>query len=192
LSDREAQTDAMFARLKLTIMLEEIADPLRGSGVAILVARQLDTESASPEPWLLRNPAVNYGIGNLLENAVDFATSRVDVEARWTAGEVSIVIRDDGPGFSQDIIDRLGDPFVTTRKGYDADDASADLSKHQGMGLGFFIAKTLLERSGAAVSLANRKDGRGAMVTIAWPRSALEAAAVPPAPAEPRVAVGNN
>ena len=66
---------------------------------------------------------MNYGIGNLLENAVDFAASRVDVEARWTDAEVSIVISDDGPGFSQDIIDRLGDPFVTTRKGYDAADA---------------------------------------------------------------------
>jgi two-component system sensor histidine kinase RegB len=134
---------------------------------------------------------VNYGIGNLLENAVDFAASRVDVEARWTDAEVSIVISDDGPGFSQDIIDRLGDPFVTTRKGYDAADASADLSKHQGMGLGFFIAKTLLERSGALVTLSNRKDGgRGAMVTITWPRPAVEASSLSGPLPEPRA--GNN
>ncbi len=110
----------MFARLKLTVMLEEIADPLRGSDVAILVHRgNRPVRAASPEPWLLRNPAMNYGIGNLLENAVDFAASRVEVEARWTTAEVSIIIRDDGPGFSQEIFDRLGDPFVTTRRGYD-------------------------------------------------------------------------
>jgi two-component system sensor histidine kinase RegB len=177
LSDRAAQTDAMFARLKLTVMLEEIADPLRGSDVAIRVHRA--PAPGSPEPWLLRNPAVNYGVGNLLENAVDFATSRVDVEARWSDDEVAILIRDDGPGFSQEIFDRLGDPFVTTRQGYDTADGDVDLSKHQGMGLGFFIAKTLLERSGAAVALANRKDdGRGAVVRIAWPRRVIEA---PPA-----------
>jgi two-component system, sensor histidine kinase RegB len=193
LSDREAQTDAMFARLKLTVMREEIADPLRGSGIAILVKSNPADATASPEPWVLRNPAVNYGIGNLLENAVDFAATRVDVEARWSDAEVSILISDDGPGFSQDIIDRLGDPFVTTRKGYDAADASADLSKHQGMGLGFFIAKTLLERSGAVVTLANRKDGgRGAMVTIAWPRPAVEASSLTPPLGEPRAVAGNN
>lgn len=192
LSDRAAQTDAMFARLSLTIMLEEIADPLRGSDVAIRVHRE--PAPGSPEPWLLRNPAVNYGVGNLLENAVDFATSRVDVEARWSDEEVAILIRDDGPGFSQEIFDRLGDPFVTTRQGYDTADGDVDLSKHQGMGLGFFIAKTLLERSGAAVTLANRKDdGRGAVVKIAWPRRAIEA---PPAgelePEPARVMAGNN
>jgi two-component system, sensor histidine kinase RegB len=194
LSDRTAQTDAMFARLKLTVMLEEIADPLRGSDVAILVHRAAQGGADSPEPWLLRNPAINYGIGNLLENAVDFATSRVDVEAHWTDEDVSIFIRDDGPGFSQEIFDRLGDPFVTTRRGYDTDDDDIDLSKHQGMGLGFFIAKTLLERSGASVTLANRKadGGGGAVVKIAWPRPAIEA---PPPGAEalkPRALAGNN
>jgi two-component system, sensor histidine kinase RegB len=193
LSDRAAQSDAIFARLKLTVMLEEIAEPLRGSDVAVLVNRQPQINIASPEPWLLRNPAINYGIGNLLENAVDFATSRVDVEPNWTANDVSISIRDDGPGFSQDIIDRLGDPFVTTRQGYDTAEPSVDLSKHQGMGLGFFIAKTLLERSGASVTLANRKGGaRGAMVTINWSREMIEAPALGASPAPSRAVAGNN
>jgi len=193
LSDRAAQSDAIFARLKLTVMLEEIAEPLRGSDVAVLVNREPQANTTAPEPWLLRNPAINYGIGNLLENAVDFATSRVDVEPLWTANDISISIRDDGPGFSQDIIDRLGDPFVTTRRGYDTAEPSVDLSKHQGMGLGFFIAKTLLERSGASVTLANRKgDGRGAIVTITWPREMIEAPTVSGAPAASRAMAGND
>jgi len=191
LSDRAAQIDAMFARLKLTVMLEEIAEPLRGSDVAILVHRELPADGAAPEPWILRNPAINYGIGNLLENAVDFAASRVDVEAHWTESDVSILIRDDGPGFAQEIFDRLGDPFVTTRRGYDTDGSSIDLRQHQGMGLGFFIAKTLLERSGASVTLANRKsDGKGAIVRIAWPRTLIEAPPDGAPTAPPRSASG--
>jgi two-component system sensor histidine kinase RegB len=192
LSDRAAQTDAVFARHKLTVMLEEIAEPLRGSDIAIVVQPSADVDAASPEPWILRNAAINYGIGNLLENAVDFATGRVDVEPRWSSSQVSILISDDGPGFSQDIIDRLGDPFVTTRRGNEAE-SSLDLSKHQGMGLGFFIAKTLLERSGASVGLANRKsDGRGAVVKITWPRELIEAPAVSATSAPAEVTAGNN
>ena len=90
LADREAQSDAMFARLKLTVMVEEIVAPLRGSDVAILVGHPArppgeEAADAAPEPWIARNPAVTYGLGNLLENAVDFAASRVDVEPRWTS-----------------------------------------------------------------------------------------------------------
>jgi two-component system sensor histidine kinase RegB len=187
LSSREAQSDSVFARLKLTVMLEEIVEPLRGSDVEIVVDRKAPKEPSAqdaPEPWILRNPAIKYGIANLLENAVDFARSRVQVEAHWSTGEISIAIRDDGPGFAQDIIDRLGDPFVTTRQGYDDDDTSVDLRQHQGMGLGFFIAKTLLERSGASVTLANRSGSeQGAVVRIVWPRPAIEAPAkVVPSP----------
>ncbi len=89
---------------------------------------------------------------------------------------VSIAISDDGPGFAQEIFDRLGDPFVTTRPGYGpggGDDSDAEL--HSGMGLGFFIAKTLLERSGATVSLANKPvPDHGAMVRITWPRAVID------------------
>jgi two-component system sensor histidine kinase RegB len=159
--------------------------------VAILVNRAPPADGAAPEPWILRNPAINYGIGNLLENAVDFAKSRVDVEAQWTENDVSILIRDDGPGFSQEVFDRLGDPFVTTRRGYDTDGSAIDLRQHQGMGLGFFIAKTLLERSGASVTLANRKsDGKGAVVKIAWPRAQIEAPPAGAPSAAPRAALG--
>jgi two-component system sensor histidine kinase RegB len=179
LADRGAQRDSMYARLKLTVMLEEIVAPLRGSDVAIVVDPPPRTggkgQGAALEPWIARNPAVAYGLGNLLENAVDFATSRVEVEPRWTSEDVSIVIRDDGPGFAEAIMGRLGDPFVTTREGYDSPEPGSDVRRQHGMGLGFFIAKTLLERSGASVTLANRKGGKsGAVVRIAWQRQAIE------------------
>lgn len=175
LANREAQADEMYQRTGLRAMIEELIAPLRGSDIEIHVTSptENDGRAGMTEPTLRRNPAISYGLGNLLENAVDFARSRVDVDVRWTAGQVSITVSDDGPGFHQDIFDRLGDPFVTTRPGYDADRGEG--GGHAGMGLGFFIAKTLLERSGASVSLANRPvPDHGAVVHIVWPRTVID------------------
>jgi len=123
-----------------------------------------------------RNPGLLYGLGNLVENAVDFARSRVEIAAIWDAERVEITIRDDGPGFSHEMLARIGDPYVTSRPGrrIGTDEDSGDT----GLGLGLFIAKTLLERSGASVRVANR-GGResGALVTVAWARPAFEATA---------------
>ncbi|WP_346927999.1 ATP-binding protein, partial [uncultured Arthrobacter sp.] len=79
-------------------------------------------------------------------------------------------IADDGQGYSPDVIDRLGEPYVTTRR------ADAQLAgEHGGLGLGIFIAKTLLERSGARLRLLNRKPPeKGALVSIEWPRVEFE------------------
>ena len=114
--------------------------------------------AAASEPVTERNPGVLYGLGNLVENAVDFAASKVDVEARWSNDEVRIVIADDGTGFPPNVLEQLGEPFVTTRRAPKRWADAAD--EHVGMGLGFFIAKTLLERSGARLELANRRAGR--------------------------------
>ena len=120
-----------------------------------------------------RNPGVIYGLGNLVENAVDFATSTVEVAASWTEDEVRIVIADDGPGFSPAVLEQLGEPFVTTRPAHERRPEGSD--EHEGMGLGFFIAKTLLERSGARLELANRPTPPGgAVVSVAWSRARFE------------------
>ena len=114
-------------------------------------------------------------LGNLIENAMDFARSRVDVEACWTDNQVIVSVVDDGPGFDDTIIDRLGDPFVTTRPGFGKVAKLQEAGQHEGMGLGLFIAKTLLERSGAIVKLSNRSlPQRGAIINISWPRSAVD------------------
>jgi len=126
---------------------------------------------AAQEPVAERNPGVLYGLGNLVENAIDFASSKVEVEARWSDGAVEIVIADDGAGFSPNVLEQLGEPFVTTRPAHGWRQEAPD--EHIGMGLGFFIAKTLLERSGATLALSNRPKG-GASVTVAWPRMKFE------------------
>ncbi len=167
LANRADAGDEMHSSFSVSVMLEQIAEPLRGSGVSIDV-KLLEAEDGSPEPVLPRNPGILFGLSNLLENAVDFAEDKVEIEAGWSDDRLRLVIRDDGPGISQDVIDRLGEPYVTTRPGYagDIEDLRDD---HQGMGLGFFISNTLLERSGATVTLAQRPPPeRGALAIVTW------------------------
>ena len=168
----EQLEDEIYAQVGFVAMLEDMVAPLRGSDVTIEVDAKASDKSAAP--IFRRNPAIMYGLGNLLENAIDFASSRVDVTARWSQGQISLYVVDDGPGFDQAIFDRLGDPFVTTRPGY-GDSNNGEDGEHEGMGLGLFIAKTLLERSGGTVTLTNRKAPlSGAAVQIVWSRDAVD------------------
>ena len=114
-----------------------------------------------------------YGLGNIIENAADFARERVEVQARWDHRDVVVTIADDGPGFAPEIIDTLGDPYVTTRA---SGQRSAITGKEaSGLGLGFFIAKTLLERSGARLAFTNREaPATGAIVRVVWPRAVFD------------------
>jgi two-component system sensor histidine kinase RegB len=155
-------------RLPITHLLEDVIAPHREFGVALIV--HLDGE-IEREPVGSRNPAILYGLGNIVENAIDYARTRVDVGASWTEDEVVVTIRDDGPGFSPEIMDRLGDPYVTTR----ARSAAQPRDGGGGLGLGFFIAKTLLERTGARVEITNRVSPEtGAVITVRWPRAAMD------------------
>jgi two-component system sensor histidine kinase RegB len=142
--------------------------PHRDFGVAIKVRIAV---AATPEPVGTRNPAILYGVGNILENAVDFARQTVEVNAWWNTEMVEIAISDDGPGIAPDILKRIGEPYLSRRRS--ADDAQ---SEHRGLGLGVFIARTLLERTGARVSFTNRIfPDHGAVVQIVWPRKRFEA-----------------
>ena len=114
-----------------------------------------------------------YGIGNLVENAVDFSASQVTIDASWSEKTVKIVITDNGPGFDMGILDQLGEPYISSRHPPGRENPG---EKENGLGLGFFIAKTLLERSGASLSLNNHDSPRtGAIITLIWPRKAIEA-----------------
>jgi len=156
-----------FERMNLSALIEEVVAPHRNFGVTIGVA--LPTERAD-EPVGARNPAILYGLGNLLENAVDFARNHVQVSAAWNQDNVSVTISDDGPGFPPEVMDRIGEPYVTSRRRRVR--AAAETT---GLGLGFFIAKTLLERSGATLTLENRQfPQRGAVIHIRWERTDFE------------------
>ncbi|MEA2990227.1 MAG: two-component system, sensor histidine kinase RegB [Alphaproteobacteria bacterium] len=159
-----------FDRLPFSALLDEVVAPHRNFGIDINIA--LKSRDA-PEPVGGRNPAILYGLGNLVENAVDFARERVDVTADWSADEVGVTISDDGPGFAAEIMGRIGEPYVTStrRRRLNVGTESG------GLGLGFFIAKTLLERSGAALEFENRAaPERGAIVRVRWGRRDFEGA----------------
>jgi two-component system, sensor histidine kinase RegB len=175
---------APFDTPKLSVLIEEVIAPHRNFGIAIDAVLPPDRAG---EPVTTRSPAILYGLGNLVENAVDFAGARVEVAVRWSEQDVAVTISDDGPGFRPEIFARIGEPYVTSRRG-------AGESEESGLGLGFFIAKTLLERSGASVDFLNRPaPEQGAVVRVRWPRpefdrllEAADPAAAPPL--EPRSA----
>ncbi|HVQ79206.1 MAG: ActS/PrrB/RegB family redox-sensitive histidine kinase [Pseudolabrys sp.] len=157
-----------FDRMRLTALIEEVVAPHRNFGVTIDVITPSDRAA---EPVGARNPAILYGLGNLLENAIDFAHDRVLVDAKWDEDSVAVTISDDGPGFAPEILTRIGEPYVTSRRHHLNDTGE----EPKGLGLGFFIAKTLLERSGATLSFENRAiPERGAVVGLHWSRSDFE------------------
>jgi len=176
------QQDLIVSRLSLSHLIEEVVAPHRLVAVPIEVTTgPAQGEPATQEPVTRRNPGMLYGLGNLVENAIDFANSKVEVAAQWSNREVRIVIADDGTGFPPHVLEQLGEPFVTTRRAERERPEESD--EHVGMGLGFFIAKTLLERSGARLELANRPlPHGGAVVTVSWPRVRFEHAAPTAAP----------
>jgi len=171
------QPDPLLTRVSVRELIEEASAPYRGANtkIAISAAPEANGEPAGAEPVGERLPGVIYGLGNLISNAVDFALSKVEIRATWSAREVVITITDDGPGISPLVLDALGEPYVTTRPARHADRARD--GEPAGMGLGFFIAKTLLERSGATVSLENRPaPASGAIARVSWRRTDFEGA----------------
>ncbi|MBW0003169.1 MAG: ActS/PrrB/RegB family redox-sensitive histidine kinase [Hyphomicrobiales bacterium] len=161
-----------WALMSLHHLLEEVISPQRAFDVRI----ETKLDGKGPEPSTRRNPGVIYGLGNLLDNALGFAVKTVIVEAAWNDAAVTVRIKDDGKGFPPDILSRVGEPYVTTR-GADPEELEAG----SGLGLGLFIAKTLLERSGATFSASNLPQG-GAMLTVVWPRHIFEVLEARPKP----------
>ncbi|MBB4038771.1 two-component system sensor histidine kinase RegB [Microvirga flocculans] len=154
--------------ITLSHLVEQVVEPQRAVGFDVKAV----AAGEGPEPLCRRNPGVVYGLSNILDNATDFAESQVTIGASWSPHEVVIEIRDDGPGYAPDILLRVGEPYVTTRS---AAERTQDSEEGGGLGLGLFIAKTLIERSGAELTLTNAAPpATGAIARIVWPRHAFE------------------
>ena len=166
----DAASDEVHERLSLRQLVQEVIEAhaaTPGVRVEAIVAGAAGVKT----PDIRRMPEITTAFTSFVENAVDFANSEVLVSARFDAETISIEVRDDGPGFAPEVLAKLGEPYVTTRPG-----AEGSRTGHIGMGLGFFISKTLLERTGAVVTFQNGRP-RGAVVSARWQRSKIEAGA---------------
>ncbi len=150
-----------YTRLSISALVEAAGTPYRDRGVRVIFAAT--GSLAEGEPQVRRSPEILHGLNNLIQNAVQFARREVTVTTFWDLRRVTVEITDDGPGFMLHLLGRLGEPYLSTRAG------AAD---H--MGLGIFIAQSLLERSGARLTFENLEEG-GAHVAISWNRANLEA-----------------
>ena len=154
-----------FERLPLSALVELAALPYEKDEIEVDFREK--AEDGSPEPVVPRTPELLHGLGTLIQNAVQFAKTRVAVETAWDAAETRVSILDDGPGFSQMVMAELGEPYVSSRSGGGGH-----------MGLGVFIALSLLDRGGAAIAFDNRPEG-GARVVVRWDRAILEGGRIP-------------
>ncbi|MEO0878869.1 MAG: ActS/PrrB/RegB family redox-sensitive histidine kinase [Pseudomonadota bacterium] len=174
LSTRGEASDAMMENLAVDALLREAAAPFvddKGGGPAIIF-EIIPSEDAKTTLILRRQPEILYGLRNVIENAVEFALSRVLLTAQWDNETLSISIHDDGGGFPSDVLARLGEPYLETRGSRAAKTGAKGWAgrKKPGMGLGFFISKTLLERTGAEISFDNQHWSEDASLSGAWVR----------------------
>ena len=159
---RAGKDDLVVHQAPILTVLEEAAGP-HGDRATITIAP--DGAANGVQPVITREPGVVHGLRNLIQNAVDFARDRVSVTAFWDEAAIMVTIQDDGPGYPPALLGRLGEPFLSTRGG-------DGRGHYEGMGLGLFIARTLLERSGARLRFENGHPG--ARVVVNWPRNAIE------------------
>jgi len=179
---RAGKDDLHLRQAPISSVIQEAAEPHMHRGKTLHFHERPGKDASLQQPSIMRKPEVIHGLRNLIQNAVDFANDNVWVEAIWTDDVISIRILDDGRGFPPHFIGRIGDPFVGRRR---SETERRSPPGYEGMGLGLFIAKTLLERSGAALSFANATDPRlkehrrpdqcGAVVEVIWPRNKIDA-----------------
>ncbi|SLN33257.1 sensor histidine kinase RegB [Pseudooctadecabacter jejudonensis] len=177
---RAGKEDHLLRQAPIETVVREASEPHLDRGKVV------DIETLPPEngpvrqPDIFRRPEVIHGLRNLVQNAVDFAHATVRIEISWSDTIISVRISDDGSGFPQSVLGRIGDPFMRRRR---LSETRSQRPGYEGMGLGLFIAKTLLERSGATLGFANGGARAlsglrgGAIVSVQWPRPAIEAGA---------------
>jgi two-component system sensor histidine kinase RegB len=159
---RRADDDghARFIRAPLSTLLDAIAQEFARPDTTVKV--QVEAVDDSDEPEVVPTPELRHSLANLIDNAIRFAERTVTITVRPSRAGLAVVIDDDGPGFPAEVLDWLGEPYLSTR------------SEEGGLGLGIFIAITLLARTGAKLHVDNKM--KGARVTLSWPPQALERA----------------
>jgi two-component system, sensor histidine kinase RegB len=156
----EPSSENPFDRMELPTIIQEVARPYLPPTVRLDI--EIDSSATSTTPTTFFGPEIQHGLGNILQNAAQFASQRIIVRLRWDEHRVEVTIHDDGPGYPPQVIDQIGEPYVSGR-----------VKRGESLGLGIFIAQTLLENTGAELQFGNHPRG-GARVHISWPRRAFE------------------
>jgi two-component system sensor histidine kinase RegB len=166
LSDRSEDGEedtSPFAHLPVHALVEAAAERHQVENVEFkFTASGQKGDEAYPEPVVARSPEIVHGLGTIIQNAVQFAHRNVKIDTRWDGEYIRVHIGDDGPGFAAGLLERLGEPYISSRR-----------RSNGHMGLGIFIAHTLLQRSGGGVAFRNDSEG-GALVDIVWRRETVE------------------
>lgn len=183
---RQGKSDRHMMTSPISALIDEAAEPHKDRGKTIHFEFSPRRGGPDKMPIILRKPEIIHGVRNLIQNAVDFADTSVWVETHWSNEQITVRVIDDGKGYPTDLIGRIGDPFIRRRS---KRDDRASRPEYEGMGLGLFIAKTLLERTGAEVFFSNARDHKstdgaprtGAIAEVVWSLDALLPEATPEA-----------
>ena len=153
ISKKQILGDEFLSKIKVEDLLEEIIISFR----EIMLKSNQDKNKI----YISRSPEMIYGLRNFIGNAIKFSKKNVVIDLSSSDNNVTIIILDDGPGFPDDIIEILGEPYIRSK--------SEELNNNSGTGLGTFLGKTLLERRGAKLVFSNnKKSNTGAVVSISW------------------------
>ncbi|WP_146347706.1 sensor histidine kinase RegB [Falsiphaeobacter marinintestinus] len=179
---RAGKDDLHLRQAPLSTIVHEAAEPHTHRGKYVHFDEGPADGGEMQQPSVLRKPEIIHGLRNLVQNGVDFARANVWVESMWTDDMIAVRIIDDGRGYPPQMIGRIGDPFMRRRR---TESDRKARPEYEGMGLGLFIAKTLLERTGAQLTFVNgsdpyqtistRAEQRGAIVQVVWDRSLIDA-----------------
>jgi len=157
ISKKEISDDQFINLVKAEDLLDEITRSFKLTTDKMI---NLITEEDKNKINIKRSPEIVYGIRNFIDNAIKFADKKINISLESNNKILSISINDDGPGFAEDIIEIIGEPYLRSK--------SKEISSNAGLGLGIFLGKTLLERKKARLSFINNEDLKGAIVKISW------------------------
>ncbi len=157
ISQKKIISDEFLSSMTFEDLIEEILKSFRESSEKSI---ELDTDKDTNKIDIKKNPELVYGLRNFIGNAVKFANQEILVSVVSDNINLYILIEDDGPGFPEDIIQALGEPYIKSR--------SKIYQNNAGLGLGTFLGKTLLERQSAIISFENGGSLDGALVKIKW------------------------
>ena len=157
ISKKEISDDQFINLIKAEDLLEEIIRSFEQTSDKLI---NLITEKDKNKINIKRSPEIVYGLRNFVGNAIKFADKKINISLESDNQILLISINDDGPGFAEDIIKFIGEPYLKSK--------SKEISYKEGLGLGIFLGKTLLERKKAEFSFFNNEDLKGATVKISW------------------------